>query len=100
MEITNYRLNQISIIIATILINNIIILIFMAYSGEQEKKGKCACNKLYACPFFVVFMSIKLRGLYPTIWRTQTPFFRRIRLIRCAYELLRCLHLEIWRFLC
>ena len=40
------------------------------------------------------------RGPYPTIWRPQTPFFRQIRLIRCAYESLRHLHLEIWRFLC
>jgi hypothetical protein len=28
------------------------------------------------------------------------PVFRQIRLIRCVYELLRCLHLEIWQFLC
>ena len=40
------------------------------------------------------------RGPYPSIWRTLKPVFCRIRLIRCAYESHRCLHLEIWRFLC
>ena len=40
------------------------------------------------------------RGPCPTIWSTLKPVFRRIRLIRCAYESLRCLHLEIWQFLC
>ena len=39
-------------------------------------------------------------GPYPSIWCTMKPIFRRIRLIRCVYESLRCLHHEIWRFLC
>ena len=32
----------------------------MAQSGEQEEREKCAYNKLYARPIFVVYMSIKL----------------------------------------
>ena len=40
------------------------------------------------------------RGPCPSIWRTLKPFFRWIWLIRCAYKLLRRIHLEIWRFLC
>ena len=40
------------------------------------------------------------RGPCPSISRIMKPVFRRIRLICYAYESLRCLYLEIWRFLC
>ena len=40
------------------------------------------------------------RGPYPSICRTLKPVFRQTRLIRCDYESLRRLYLEIWRFLC
>ena len=42
-----------------------------------------------------IFMTVMDR-----VPRTSKPVFHRIQLIRCAYELLGCLHLEIWRFLC
>ena len=50
------------------------------------------------------------RGQQNTIWDACEPYemiqsimkqvFQRFRLIRCAYESLRCLDLEMWRFLC
>jgi hypothetical protein len=40
------------------------------------------------------------RGSCPSIWSILKPVFRQVRLIRCTYESLRCLDVEIWRFLC
>ena len=34
------------------------------------------------------------------IWSIMNPVFQRFRLICCAYKSLRCLDLQIWRFLC
>ncbi len=39
-------------------------------------------------------------GSCPSIWSILKPIFCQVRLIRCAYESLRCLDIEIWWFLC
>ena len=58
--------------------------------------------------FFVDNNRIAFFGHRPTLARggcqgnrsILKPVFRRFRPIHCAYVSLRCLHLEIWRFLC
>jgi hypothetical protein len=40
------------------------------------------------------------RGPYQTIRSIMKPVFRRLRWICCTYESLKCLDIQIWRFLC
>ena len=67
------------------------LLCIMHWVGTVNRHGYVSQQKGTICD---------AHGPYPLIWWTLKPVFRRIWLIRCAYELLRRLHLEIWRFLC
>ena len=60
----------------------------MHWVGTVDRRGYVSQQKGTICD---------ARGPCPSIWRKF--LLSRIRLIRCAYELLRCLYLEIWRFL-
>ena len=63
----------------------------MHWVGTVNRRGYVSQQKTTICD---------AHGPYPSTWRTLKPVFHRIWLIRCAYESLRRLHLEIWRFLC